>query len=272
MKSLAGRVGITRLFPLDISELRQAGITIPTYEESIFKGFYPAQFDTGVPARLFYPSYVASYIERDVSGLISASNLNTFQRFLQICATYAGQLLNYSKIASAVGVSVPTIQNWFSILEQSYLVFRLSPYFKNFGKRVTKMPKLYFYDTGLLCYLLSMRSEQDVMNYYQKGALFENLVIAEHFKRSHHLGQTARYYFYRDSNQVEIDLLTDGANEVRLTEIKANRTFNSKMLTHLDRISELIERPVSKQLIYGGDSNFYHKETRITSWSNFELF
>ena len=122
-QSLAGRVGIAHLFPLDIQEISAAGLQIESYEEVIFKGFYPAQFDTGIPPNLFYPSYIASYVERDVSGLVSANNLNTFKRFLQICATYAGQLLNYTNIASSVGVSVPTIQSWFSVLEQSFIVF-----------------------------------------------------------------------------------------------------------------------------------------------------
>ncbi|MEM0992050.1 MAG: ATP-binding protein [Bacteroidota bacterium] len=265
-QSLAGRVGITRLFPLDIQELMRAKIKPESYETSIFKGFYPTQFDTGVPARLFYPSYVSSYIERDVSGLISASNLNTFQRFLQICATYAAQLLNYAQIANAVGVSVPTIQNWFSVLEQSYLVFRLPPYFRNFGKRIVKSPKLYFYDTGLLCYLLNMKSPQDIINYYQFGALFENLVVAEHIKMNHHSGESPRFYFYRDSNQLEVDLLREQAGKIQLTEIKANRTFSSKMLVTLNRVEKLIDQPVTKELIYGGDEIFEHQGTRVRAW------
>lgn len=268
-QSLAGRVGITRLFPLDINELLKAGIKPKTHEEALFNGWYPAQFDTGVPPRLFYPSYVASYIERDVSGLISANNLNTFKRFLQICATYAGQLLNYTQIANSVGVSVPTIQSWFSVLEQSYLVFRLSPYFRNFGKRIIKSPKLYFYDTGLLCYLLNMKSTQDIINYYQLGALFENLIIAEHLKVSHHNGETPRFYFYRDSNQVETDLLSEGANEIFLTEIKANRTFHPRMLTNLHKIEALIKQPVRKQLIYGGEEALNYKDVKVETWFSF---
>lgn len=270
-QSLAGRVGITRLFPLDIRELLQANSKTNTYEEGIFKGFYPAQFDTGVPARLFYPSYVASYIERDVSGLISANNLNTFNQFLQICATYAGQLLNYSQIANSVGVSVPTIQKWFSVLEQSYLVFRLPPYFKNFGKRIVKSPKLYFYDMGLLCYLLNMKSVQDVVNYYQMGALFENLVVAEHLKISHHNGETPRFYFYRNSNQLEVDLLSEDAFGMLLTEIKANRTFNPKMLTNLNKVSKLIDVPTKMKLIYGGDKSLEHREVVVKTWFDFDL-
>lgn len=265
-QSLAGRVGIARLFPLDLKEIHSAGLLPGSYEKAIFNGFYPAQFDTGVPARLFYPSYVASYIERDVTGLISANNLNTFRRFLQICATYAGQLLNYSSIASAVGVSVPTIQSWFSVLEQSYLVFRLPPYFRNFGKRIIKSPKLYFYDTGLLCYLLNMRTHQDVINYYQLGALFENMVIADQMKAAHHQGEEPRLYFYRDSNQLEIDLLEEHVSGIQLTEIKANRTYHSNMLTNLNRVSAIIPQPTEKRLIYGGDEPFETEDTVVQTW------
>lgn len=153
-QSLAGRAGIVRLFPLDFAELREGNHLPLDYETAIFRGFYPAQYGTGIPPRLFYPSYVATYLERDVSGLVNAANLSLFQRFLQVCATFAGQLLNYAAMAKVVGLTVPTIQRWVSVLEQSYLVFRLPPYHRNFGKRIIKSPKLYFYDTGLLCYLL----------------------------------------------------------------------------------------------------------------------
>jgi len=265
-QSLAGRVGIAHLFPIDIQEINEANQRPASYEEAIFKGFYPAQFDTNIPPHLFYPSYVSSYIERDVSGLVSPTNLNTFQRFLQICAANAGQLLNYAAIAASVGVSVPTIQSWFSILEQSFLVFRLSPYFKNFGKRIVKSPKLYFYDTGLLCYLLGMKSSQDVINYYQLGAIFENLIVAEQMKIAYHNGEKPSLYFYRDSNQLEVDLLRDTAAGIELTEIKANRTFSDKMLSNMNKVASLGDRPISKKLIYGGDQSFETQATNITAW------
>ncbi len=265
-QSLAGRVGIARLFPLDLREMAAADVCPKDFESAIYAGFYPAQFDTGVPPRLFYPSYVSSYIERDVSGLISATNLNTFRRFLQLCAAYAGQLLNYSAIARTVGVTVPTIQSWFSVLEQSYLVFRLPPFYKNFGKRLIKSPKLYFYDTGLLCYLLSMQSEKDVVNYYQLGALFENLIIAERMKRAHHDGKEARLYFYRDSNQLEADLLEETASGLALTEIKANRTYRDNLLSNLHKIEKIAGQPVQKQLVFGGDEGFEVKDVRVFPW------
>jgi len=265
-QSLAGRVGIARLMPLDMAELKPGGLLTNDYEEAIFKGFYPAQFDSGIPAKLFYPSYVASYVERDVSGLVSASNLGTFQRFLQLCATFAGQLLNYSALAKSIGVSVPTIKSWISVLEQSYLIFRLPPYYRNLGKRVVKTPKLYFYDTGLLCYLLGMKSTDDVVNYYQRGALFENLIIADKVKRAHHKGEEPRFYFYRDSNQVEVDLVKEGPNALRLTEIKANRTYKPKLLAHLNKLADQSDRPAVKELIFGGEESFTAQGVAVNAW------
>ena len=267
-QSLAGRAGIVRLFPLDFAELRAEGRLPSDYETAIFSGFYPAQYDTGIPPRLFYPSYVATYLERDISGLVNAANLSLFQRFLQVCATFAGQLLNYAAIAKIVGVSVPTITRWISVLEQSYLVFRLPPYHRNFGKRIIKSPKLYFYDTGLLCYLLGMQGEQDVHNYYQLGALFENLIVAERTKQAAHAGEPARLFFYRDSNQVEVDLLEDKGNNITLTEIKAARTVFSKHLKGLNRVQQLIaDQSVDRQLIYGGEeSDFSFQEVNVKSW------
>lgn len=266
-QSLAGRVGVAKLFPLDIQEMKEANQCPADFETALFRGFYPAQFDTGIPARLFYPSYMATYLERDVSGLISAANLTSFQRFLQLCATYAGQLLNYSAMANTIGVSAPTIQNWISVLEQSYVLFRLPPFFRNFGKRLIKSPKLYFYDTGLVCHLLGMRSAEDVRRYFQAGALFENLIVADRMKWLQHMGEEARLYFYRDSNQVEMDLLEEQRNSILAIEIKAARTFREKMVDPLSKIARIADLPVQKRLVYGGDENFSFKDVEVVSWN-----
>jgi hypothetical protein len=210
---------------------------------------------------------MATYLERDVSGLISAANLTSFQRFLQLCATYAGQLLNYSAMANTIGVSAPTIQNWISVLEQSYVLFRLPPFFRNFGKRLIKSPKLYFYDTGLVCHLLGMRSAEDVRRYFQAGALFENLIVADRMKWLQHMGEEARLYFYRDSNQVEMDLLEEQRNSILAIEIKAARTFREKMVDPLSKIARIADLPVQKRLVYGGDENFSFKDVEVVSWN-----
>ena len=265
-QSLAGRVGIARLFPLDTKELKAAKLLETQYEPAIFRGFYPSLFDTQIPPHLFYPSYEFSYVERDVRGIISANNLGAFQVFIRLCAANVGQTVNYSSFASSVGVSVNTIKSWFSVLEQSYILFRLSPYFKNFGKRLIKSPKLYFYDTGLLCHLLEIDSEEAIDNYPRFGALFENLVIADLMKQSYHSGKMPQLYFYRDSNQLEVDLLEETSNKYRLTEIKATRTFRASLLKGLNTLNGLVDKPSQLRLIYGGEEAFEIESVEIRPW------
>jgi predicted AAA+ superfamily ATPase len=267
-QSLAGRVGIARLFPLDNQELKNAGLLPLNYEDIIHKGYYPALFNLKIPPRLFYPSYEYSYIERDVTGLISAKNLETFRLFVRLCASKVSQNINYSEIAKSAGVSVNTIKSWFSILEQSYIIFRLPPYFKNFGKRLVKSPKLYFYDTGLLCHLLEIEDPNSVADYHQLGALFENLIMANRIKETHHKGKTPRFYFYRDNNQLEVDLFEETPNGYVLTEIKSTRTFRSDSLKGLYKLDKIIDRPTKKRLIYGGEENFEIKDVDIASWAD----
>ena len=265
-QSLAGRVGIARLFPLDIQELSNSDLLASEFEEVIYKGFYPALFDTQIPSRLFYPSYEFSYIERDITGIISARNLETFRVFIRLCASQAGQPLNFSTISKSIGVSVNTIKSWLSVLEQSYIVFRLSPFYQNFGKRLIKSPKLYFYDTGLLCHLLELNTVELVRDSDRLGSLFENLVLADKMKRSYHAGKTPRFYFYRDSNQLEVDLFEDTPSGYRLTEIKATRTYKSSLLKGLKTLGKILDRPGEMQLIYGGEEGFEVEGVRVKSW------
>ncbi|MEL6943099.1 MAG: DUF4143 domain-containing protein, partial [Bacteroidota bacterium] len=265
-QSLAGRVGIAFLLPLDLNELSAFDLRAKSYEEAIFKGFYPAIFSENVPSDLFYPSYEYSYIERDVSGLINSSNLAIFRQFIRVCATYAGQLVNYAAIAKACGISTNTVRSWLSILEQSFIIFRLMPYFKNFGKRLVKSPKLYFYDTGLLCYLLRITESKEVVDHPQKGALFENLVIAEQFKRTYHLGKQIEFYFFRDNNALEVDLLKLGVNKMYLTEIKATRTFKSKLSSNLHKVAAISDMDINKSIVYGGEESFRSKDVEVKNW------
>lgn len=271
-QSLAGRVGVARLFPFDFDELKAESLLSDPFEEAIFKGFYPATFQTGIPAHLFYPNYVSTYLERDVGSLVNPSNLSIFQNFLKLCAANTGQILNYSRLSKIIGVSVPTIKQWLSIIERSYLIFLLPPYYRNLGKRIVKSPKLYFYDTGLLCYLLGMQSPKDVANYYQLGAVFENLVVAERKKAQAHRGSPIKQFYYRDSNQIEIDLLEEEGNTIRLIEIKAARTIMDRQFKNMNTISRLIkERDVDRYLIYGGEERAYHyQEVQICSWKDLD--
>ncbi len=274
-QSLAGRVGMVRLFPFSYKELTGGNIAPVSLEETIYRGFYPSLFDSGTPPDLFYPNYLETYVQRDVSSLITPKNLGQFQRFIRLCAGHIGQLVNYNSLANKVGVSLPTIKSWLSILEQSYIIFQLNPYFRNFNKRIVKTPKLYFYDTGLVCHLLQMRSALDVENYYQKGSLFENFVVAEIFKQTWHRNQRPGYYFWQDSNRNEIDLLWEEQPELKLLEIKASRTLMPRNFKQLQKMSANIEdQPHALYMVYGGDESHTRLENiKVLSWRNLgEIF
>lgn len=265
-QSLAGRVGIARLFPLDLLELGAVDRLPPTFTEAIVNGFYPGQHTTGTPPRYFYPSYVSSYLERDVQDLINAGKLRDFLTFLRICAHFSGQLLNKDRMATMVGVTSKTINSWLSILEMSYIVFFLRPYFKDYGKRLIKSPKLYFYDTGLLCHLLQLKSTEDVERFENKGALFENLVIAERTKALQHAGEEPPQYFFRDSNGLEADLLEGGTISTRLFEIKSSTTYREKFSKSIRNIGELGSLPVDLNVIYGGSEAGTQNGVRLVPW------
>lgn len=269
-QSLAGRVGIARLLPLDFSEKRAADLLPKSYAQEILNGSYPGKQVRNEPSRLFYSNYIASYVQRDVSGLVSPANLSTFQRFLHICAGYTGQLVNYSQISLAIGVSVPTIKSWLSILEQSYLIFLLPPFYKNIPKRLVKTPKLYFYDTGLASYLLHITETQVLDTYYQKGALFENLIVADAFKSAHHSGRDPWYNFYRDKNGVEADLVYDTPAKTILWEIKATSTYHPRLSKNLDLVVKNWSTPVEKGLIYSGDLEATLNEVKVSHWANLQ--
>lgn len=266
-QSLAGRVGIARLFPLDFGELAVADLLPSDPGSAMLKGFYPNSYSTGTPARYFYPDYVSSYLERDVNEFINTSNLTTFLQFLQVCAHHAGQLINLSRLSSMVGVSTKTITAWLSILEMSYIVFRIGPYFKNFGKRITKSPKLYFYDTGLLCHLLGVKDIADLKRTNHYGAVFENLIIADRMKTLYHAGERPQLHFFRDQNGLEADLLEGSAVRISLTEIKFSETFSARWDNNIRKIGALSDVPVDYSIIYAGNEpERVVSGTRIVPW------
>jgi predicted AAA+ superfamily ATPase len=265
-QSLAGRIGIAKLFPLDFQELKHAGHLPEDYLDAIFKGGYPAQFANPMRDKIFYSNYIDSYVQRDVQELIDPGNLSTFQRFLVMAAGSAGQMLNYSNIATVVGVSVPTIKSWFSILEQSYIVFRLDPFFRQINRRLVKSPKLYFYDTGLLCYLLGIQDASFLRKYHNFGSLFENLIIADAVKRTYHDGSRPRFHYYRDSNGVEVDLVYDTPAKAILWEIKATETYHPRLNRTLNTVAGRWDIPPEKRLIYGGAEEMTTNGINVKKW------
>jgi predicted AAA+ superfamily ATPase len=266
-QSLAGRVFITHLLPFSISELKQTDFHLDDYSHYIFNGFYPRLYDKNIQPRFFYPSYIQTYIERDVRQIVNVSNLFLFQKFMRLAAGRIGQLLNYNSIANELGIDLKTVKSWFSILETSFICFFLQPHFQNFSKRLVKTPKLYFYDTGLACNLLGIKKTEEVETHWAKGALFENLMIADMIKNYLNRSETPPLYFWRDNNGNEIDCLIDDENLIKSIEIKSSTTISNDFFKGLDFYKKLNE--ASRQyLVYGGLENKTRKEAEIVSWNN----
>lgn len=222
-QSLAGRVGLLTLLPLSLDELIRNDLISGSVEDVIFRGCYPRLYNEEFTPERLYPSYIHTYVERDVRQLVYVRDLHTFQKFLQLCAARIGNLLNLSDLATVCGISVPTAKRWISTLEASYIIFLLEPYFKNFNKRVAKMPKLYFYDTGLACSLLRIASAKQLALHPSFGSLFENFILSDVAKQYYNLGQRPSIYFWRDKNgRLEVDCLIDEGGKLFPMEIKSS--------------------------------------------------
>lgn len=239
-QSLAGRVAIFKLFPFDNTELRSGGwFNEDDYLFNLTKGFYPAIYDRDIPSKTFYSNYVQTYIQRDVTELVNIRDLRSFQNFLGLCAARSGQLLNLNALANECGISQPTAKSWLSALENSYILFQLHPYHKNFSKRIVKTPKLYFYDSGLLCYLLKINNKEQLQTHSLKGSLFENMMISEYVKQMYHQNNLKDLWFWRDSAGHEVDFMIEDDNGFQIVEFKASMTVLSDMFKGLDYFEEL---------------------------------
>lgn len=268
-QTLAGRVALFKLLPLDFTELKTNGLLKNMYAEVCLKGFYPAIFDRDIDPVIFYANYVQTYIEKDVTELINIRDLKQFRTFLSLCAGRAGQLLNVSALANECDIAHNTAKAWLSILESSYIVFLLQPYHQNFNKRLIKSPKLYFYDTGLLNYLLEIRTADELLENRLKGHVFENMILSEYQKINHHQYLHQDYYFWQDSNGHEVDLLMKKSQEFSIFEIKATQTITAGLFKEMDRF-EAIAAPatVNKTLIYGGGEDEKRTNYNVISWKN----
>ena len=252
-QSLAGRTGILNLLPLSIKELKAAKINLDTVEEYIFTGFLPRIFDQHQRPSTAYANYYQTYIERDVRQIIQLKDASLFDKFMRLLAGRVGQLMNYQSLASDTGVDAKTIKEWLSILEASFVIFKLSPYFENFGKRVTKSPKYCFMDTGLLCYLLGIEKPEQVTRDPLVGQLFENLIVLEAIKARYNQGKIPNLYFYRDSHGNEIDLLYASGRDLVGIEIKSASTFTSHFKKMLLRFSEKQQTLKNSYVVYNGE-------------------
>lgn len=268
-QTLAGRAIILQLLPFSLHELEQAGYEFASYEQIIFTGQYPRIYDRNLAPTDFYPSYIQTYVERDVRLIKNITDLNAFIQFSQLCAGRVGQLLNYTSLANDAGISPNTAKTWLSVLEAAYVVYRLYPYHKNFSKRLTKSPKLYFYDTGLACSLLGIREAEQVNIHFLRGALFENLVINEFMKRALHQGQRPQLYFWQDNKGREIDCLWERAGSLVAVEIKSGKTAVSDYFDNLRYWQSLSAVPeTAGYVVYGGERSLQLANGRLLSWQH----
>lgn len=267
-QSLAGRAAIFELMPFTYIELKNAGVEYKNYEEYLINGFYPPLYSMNLRPAQWFPNYIMTYLERDLRSTINLGDLLKFKQFLQLLATSIGQTISYSSLGNTLGISYHTAQRWLSILQASYIVFLLPPYFKNLRKRIIKSPKLYFYDIGMAAYLLGIKEKEQIINHIVKGPLFENFIIAEVMKNNIYT-KKHNLYFYRDSSKNEIDLIIEQADSTNVIEIKSAKTFNTDFLKILLRADNLLYTSTEKLLIYGGELDMKRNEIQVISWKSF---
>lgn len=268
-QSLAGRTAILQLLPLSLAELSEAGITMDR-DDYIFKGFMPQLYEEELDVTRFYRNYYMTYVERDAKQLVNIRNFTAFETFIKLLAGRVGQLVNFSSLANDVGVAAGTISEWLSILEASYIIFRLPPYFENFGKRVTKSPKLYFTEVGLAAYLLELENPGMVARDPLLGGLFENMVVLEAIKARYNAGKDANMYFFRDSNGMEIDLLQSAGRTLYPMEIKAARTYSKDFTKNIDKFQKLSDKAGPGSVVYAGDSQQKLGDTQLANFHAIE--
>ena len=252
-ESLAGRAGVFELLPMSIQEVT-GKVDLDNLNQILYNGLYPSICAKKNIAKFFYPSYVRTYLEKDVRDLLQIKDQIRFTKFLKLCAARIGSLFNASELGAEVGVSSKTISHWLSVLQASYLITLLPPYYENIPKRLVKSPKLYFNDPGLACYLLDIESPQQLDRDKMRGAIFENMIVMEAIKHRYNMGLEGGLFFYRDSNQNEVDLLIKQEGELTAIEVKSSMTYSSSFEKALTQIEGWIKTPISKKaIVYSGD-------------------
>lgn len=270
-QTLAGRIGYIDLLPLSYREILQFGKPKLSTSDLIWNGCYPELYDKERKPGLWYPAYVRTYVERDVKQIRNIENTLLFNRFLQFCAGRTGQQLNVSALSIECGIDVKTVQSWLGILQSSYIIYLLPPHHKNFNKRVVKTPKLYFIDTGLACFLLGIRQAKELEISHFRGSLFENYVIMELLKQKLNSGSQARFYYWKENNGLEIDLLIDTGKSIVPVEIKAAETFNDAYIRNI-RHWNIISGNKGGCLLYNGETGFtLSDKIKVSNWKDYKL-
>lgn len=270
-QSLAGRTALVELLPLSIAELRDAGLLCPDYSPQLVKGFYPALYSRAVDPNEWLQAYLVTYAERDARQIAAIADLGAFQRFLKLTATRTGQLLNMQSLASDTGISDKTVKHWLSILETCYLIHFVRPHFANFGKRLTKSPKLYMTDVGLAAALLGIRDADQMQNHPLRGAFFETMVVNEFLKNRCNAGVRDPLYFWRDNIGTEVDLIFERGTDVAAVEIKSGITVASDAFGNLKKWQKYaMERgsfsAIYPGLVYGGEKRFTRDGVDVMPW------
>ncbi len=263
-QSLAGRTGILKLLPATIEELQYSKI-MPA-DKMTYQGFYPALYQTDFSPSMYYQSYISTYLERDIRQLVNIRDITTFNKFLALCAGRTGQILNMNSLALDAGISHTTIQNWISILEASFIIYRLQPYYKNFNKRVIKAPKLYFYDTGIVCQLLGIISEQQLELHPLRGEIFETMVVSEFMKQYYNRGLQPNLYYWRDQQGYEIDLIAETALQSIPIEIKSSYTYRSDFIKNIRYFNKIQGKESDAYLILNGNIDERINAVNVTSF------
>ncbi len=269
-QSLAGRIKILNILPLLYWEIPQ-DLQRSSLDEVLRFGSYPRIYKENLDPFEWCSDYYNTYVQKDLRSLVNITDLTQFDRFIRVCAGRASQLTQFSSIASEVGISQPTANKWSSVLETSFIIFRLQPHFKNFNKRIIKSPKIYFYDTGLLCYLLRIQSQEQLSTHPLRGAIFENWIISELQKSFLSTGIESPLYFWRDQHGHEIDLVIDTPPILHPIEIKSGITFQPEWTKNLDWLNKLQNHNKST-IFYGGTDNFTFKDSAIVSWKDMEKY
>ena len=267
-QSLAGRVGVLYLLPLSLVELQQGTPAYaPTLMSMLFQGGFPATFERGIDPRDWFRSYLETYMERDVRQLLNVTDLNTFRLFMRMCAARTSQMVNLSALATDCGMTHNTARGWLSVLEASFVVGRLQPFYKSFGKRLVKTPKLYFLDTGVVTALLGIQHPDELAFHAQRGSLFESWVTAEILKQYYNAGRAPQLFYWRDHVGHEIDLLLERGNQLVAIEVKSGATINADFFSALNFFARLSSPTVVETaLVYGGDASQPRSNIQVHSW------
>ena len=266
-QSLAGRIGLYELLPLTYDEFRtHQNLPDLSLWEYLFQGQYPRPYHENLPTIKWFESYLKTYIERDLRMIENIKDLSKFRLFIKLCAGYHGQQFNALQVSIDCGISQTTAQNWLSILEASFILFRLQPYYKNYKKRLVKTPKLYFYDSGIVCHLLGIDSAEHLSIHSARGAIFEGFVISEFIKKMKNAGQSKGVYYWRTNSGTEIDFLID-SNPIKIIEIKSGVTFQKSFVDKILDWQLLTEDNAEGMLVYAGDERFVFKNIDIVPWN-----